>query len=263
MATTYSDKDGVYRVRRRRLFFDIETSPNVSLVWRTGYNLRVDYDTIVEERAIICIAYKWEDMPVQSLKWDKNQCDKRMLEKFIPIMKEADEIVAHNGDRFDEKWIRTRCLFHRLDCPPDYNSLDTLKAVRKYFYLNSNRLDYVCRFLGLEAKIETGGFQLWKDVTLNNDRKALRKMVEYCENDVVILQRVYEEIFKYIKHKTHFAILTGKGMKFDCPECASMNTYLSKSRTTAAGTLKRQMHCNDCGKYFTISDKVYRDKVMS
>ena len=249
-------------MRRKRLFFDIETSPNISLLWRTGYNLTVGHDNIVNERAIICIAYKWEDMDVQSLKWDRNQCDKKMLEKFIPLMHEADEVIAHNGDRFDDKWIRTRCLYHRIECAPKYQSLDTLKAVRKHFNFNSNKLDYICKFLGLPAKMETGGFQLWKDVTLNNDRKALQTMVDYCKNDVIILQQVYNEIYKYIDQKTNFAALTGQGEKFDCPECGSMKTYLSKTKTTARGTITRQMQCKDCGKYFTVSDKVYRDKVM-
>src|SRR6056297_181468 len=46
--------------KRKRLYFDIETSPNVTLTWRTGYKLNIPHDNIMEERAIICICYKWE-----------------------------------------------------------------------------------------------------------------------------------------------------------------------------------------------------------
>jgi len=173
-------------------------------------------------------------------------------------MEEANEIIAHNGDRFDEKWIRTRCLYHRIKCAPKYQSLDTLKAVRSHFNFNSNRLDYICRFLGLDAKLDTGGFDLWKKVTLDNDRRALSKMVDYCKNDVVILQRVYDEIFTYIKHKTHHGVLTGQGEKWDCPNCGSQRVGLNKTNVTASGTLKRIMKCHECETYFSISDSSYK-----
>lgn len=44
----------------KRLFFDIETSPNIGYFWRTGYNLSITPDCIINERKIICISYKWE-----------------------------------------------------------------------------------------------------------------------------------------------------------------------------------------------------------
>ena len=44
-----------------RLFFDIETSPNIGFFWQSGYKLQVPYTNIIKERAIICICYKWEN----------------------------------------------------------------------------------------------------------------------------------------------------------------------------------------------------------
>ena len=43
----------------KRLFFDIETSPNIGLFWTAGYKLNISPDSIIKERAIICICYKW------------------------------------------------------------------------------------------------------------------------------------------------------------------------------------------------------------
>ena len=39
----------------KRLFFDIETSPNIGYFWRAGYKLNIGADNIIEERKIICI----------------------------------------------------------------------------------------------------------------------------------------------------------------------------------------------------------------
>ena len=36
--------------------------------------------------------------------------NKKLIKEFIKILGEADEIVAHNGDRFDIKEIRTRAI---------------------------------------------------------------------------------------------------------------------------------------------------------
>ena len=72
--------------KRRRLFFDIETSPNIGLFWSAGFKQRIDYSNIIKERAIICICYKWEDeKDVYHLQWDAKQNDKAMLQKFIEV----------------------------------------------------------------------------------------------------------------------------------------------------------------------------------
>jgi len=76
--------------KRKRLFFDIETSPNVGFFWSAGYKLNITPDSIIQERAIICICYKWEDeKEVYFLQWDSKQNDKRMLQSFIEVAKSA------------------------------------------------------------------------------------------------------------------------------------------------------------------------------
>ena len=44
----------------KRLFFDIETAPNIGLFWEAGYKKTNNPDNIIKERVIICICYKWE-----------------------------------------------------------------------------------------------------------------------------------------------------------------------------------------------------------
>ncbi len=85
----------------KRLYWDIETSPNIGMFWTAGWKLNIDYSNIIKERAIICICYKWEGQrKVHSLNWDGKQCDKKMLIEFVRVAKEADELVGHNGDKF-------------------------------------------------------------------------------------------------------------------------------------------------------------------
>jgi uncharacterized protein YprB with RNaseH-like and TPR domain len=245
------------KINKRRLFFDIETSPNVVLSWRTGYKLSIPHDNILEERAIICICWKWEgEDEVHSLTWDKRHCDKRMLREFTDIINSADEAIGHNSDRYDLKWLKTRCLFHRIPMYPSYVTLDTLKVARNQFLFNSNKLDYIAKFLGFGGKMETGGFDLWKAIVLDRCRESLTKMVEYCKKDVILLEKVYQELRTYTPHKFNYAVAYG-GEKQDCPNCESTRVIVSKTRTSATGIIKRQMQCRDCGTYFTISNRVY------
>lgn len=230
----------------KRLFFDIEVSPNIGFFWQPGYKVVIDYKSIIKERAVICACYKWEnERKVYALTWDKYKNDKQLLAKLTKVMLEADEIVAHNGDKFDQAWIRTRCLFHGIPMPPTYVSIDTLKAARSRFKFNSNRLDYLGQFLQLGQKMETGGFDLWKKITLNNDKKSLKQMVEYCKNDVVLLESVFKKLNPYIPSKTRCS-----DDKESCPECGSHNSVSNGVRRTISGGLYRRLNCKDCGKWF-------------
>jgi DNA polymerase elongation subunit (family B) len=229
----------------KRLFFDIEVSPNIGFFWNPGYNLTIDYNNIIHERAVICACYKWEhESKVQSLTWDKDKNDFQLLKKLVDLMLQADQIVAHNGDKFDQAWIRTRCLYHGIAIPPNFVSLDTLKEARYRFRFNSNRLDYIGKFLGLGKKSETGGFDLWKNITLYNNKKSLKQMVDYCKNDVLLLESIFKKMNPYVKTNLHIS-----GENGTCPECNSKKLHKQGTRMTASGTKYTRYQCNDCGKW--------------
>ena len=57
---------------------------------------------------------------------------------------------------------------------PPIISVDTLKEARKVFKFSSNKLDYIAQYLGVGAKMDTGGIALWEGCATGS-RKALRK----------------------------------------------------------------------------------------
>lgn len=236
-----------------RLIWDIETSPNVVLSWRVGYKINIDHDNLLKERAIICIGYKWEGSDtVSALTWDKNQDDREMLRKFLEVAGKADEMVAHNGDGFDLPWLKSRCVFHGLPTFPTYKTVDTLQWAKRKFYFNSNRLDYIAKYLGLGGKIKTE-FGLWKKVVLERDAKALKAMVDYCKKDVALLEQVYHKLAPHVAHKTHVGVLGGLD-KWTSPFTGSTNVEVKQKRVTASGTMQHQFQCRDTGRYYTVSD---------
>lgn len=240
--------------KRKRLYFDIETSPNIGFFWQSGYKLNIGYQNILKERSIICICYKWEgDKEVHGLTWDKKQNDKKMLQDFIKVVDSADELVGHNGDKFDLAWIRTRCLFHGIQMFPKYTTIDTLKVARSKFKFNSNRLNYIADFLGIGQKIKTD-FDLWKDIALKNDLKAMDKMVKYCKMDVILLEKVHQHLSTHIPAKTHYGVRFGED-RGSCTNCGSDELIKHANRVLASGTKKIVYRCNTCNHYITKTDK--------
>jgi DNA polymerase elongation subunit (family B) len=194
LAQTYDKILQKKNAPKRRLYFDIEVSPNVVYSWGLGKTY-LTHESIISERAVICVCYKWAgDDKVHSLSWN-NGDDKALLANFAKVINSADEIVTQNGDSFDVKWLRTRCLYHDIDMSPKFNSIDTLKMAKAGFRFNSNKLDYMGSYLGLGKKIKTD-FDLWKQIHLNNSKEAMNKMVEYCKEDVRLLERVHGKLQK-------------------------------------------------------------------
>ena len=239
------------------LIYDIETSYNIGKFWRAGYNLNINPGDIIHERAIICISYKWlGEEQVYSLTWDKNQCDKFLLEQFIPILDEADMIVAHNGDRYDLKFIKTRALKHNLKMLINYKQFDTLKVAKAKFMFNSNKLDYISKFLGAEGKISTE-MKLWDDIILRKCPKAMIEMLTYCEEDVRQLEIVYNALVSWENPKFHIGVMNG-GTKQTSPITGNVNIEQVKQMTTNSGTIKHIMRDLDTGRLFEMSDTNYK-----
>jgi len=254
-------KEQYFKLRRKsesvkRLFFDIETSQYETRSFRIGYNLNLSYDNVTKLAKIICISWNWENEDViHNLRWDKNRCDKKMVSDFIEILSQADEVVAHNGDRFDMKWLRTRAIYHKIPMRANYKTFDTLKKSKAYFNFPNNRLDTIAQFLSVGAKVKHDGLKMWNEVQDGNEF-YLNEMVKYCDGDIVVLKDVYLALEKYVKTNTHAGVLNNN-LKYSCPCCSSEQITLVKNNVTAMGTIKRLIECNDCNYNYEISNSSY------
>jgi predicted PolB exonuclease-like 3'-5' exonuclease len=245
--------------RVRRLFWDIETSPNIGFFWRPGWRVTLDAQNIINERAVICICWKWGgEKKVHHLEWDAGN-DLDMIMEFAGVLEGADEAVAHNGDNFDMGWYNGRHLIHGLDPIPKTKTVDTYKIAAKNFNLNSYKLDYLARILLGEGK-EHAEFDMWKDIVLYNDEAAMNKMVRYCKKDVVLLERVWEKLSSYVEPETHSAVVATGNVRdrWMCKHCGSSHVKKSKTNVTRAGMMQHQMQCLNCGRYYSIANLAYQ-----
>lgn len=244
-------------MKPNRLFWDIETSYDVVASFRIGQKVNIHHDAILRERAIICICWKWEGQKkVHSLEWD-NGCDRQILINFAKVAAQADELVAQNGDKFDVRWLNGRNLIHGLDPLPKFKTVDTVKILRKHFYLNSNRQDYLGKLLLGQGK-DKMEFKDWKAISEQNCPVSMRKMVKYCKGDVRNLEKIFHLIQPYERAKTHAGALAGSA-RWTCPITGSENVHKYKTVVSTAGIYSHQMKSNESGHYYTISDSVYKE----
>lgn len=227
------------------LIFDIEKMYAKAAIWQTGKQY-VGHHQLLDNSRIICICYKWlGEKTVHSLTWNKNRCDKTMLRKFNKIAGEADFLVAHNGENFDVKELRTAIAIRGLaDAWCETPVIDTLKDYRRMFRFDSNRLDTLGQKFAGSGK-DKMVFQDWIDVD-NGDQAALKKMVKYCKQDVKLLEKVYKRLEKYVVPQGKHLLKPSK-LLVKCEECKS-NNVIKYGFYTYKDTKLQKYLCKDCFK---------------
>jgi DNA polymerase elongation subunit (family B) len=236
----------------RILLYDCETSLQPVAVFQLQDNNYIQPSNILMERHLISVCWKWlGESKVYSVsllddqkRFEKDPHDDRhVVETFHKIMQEADVLVGHNSDSFDRKYLETRMLFHGLPALPPTISIDTYKVAKARFKFNSNRLDYISKFLGFTGKMNTPS-GLWLDV-LKGSRKAIAKMVAYNKQDVVILEQVFKKLTPYIPNYLNRELFGGVG----CPRCGSSKVQ-SRGFHRAISRVYRRWQCQTCTGWF-------------
>ena len=233
----------------RVLILDIETAPLQSYTWGL-WKQNIAVSQIESDWFMLTWSAKWlfDDTIMSDRLTSReaiDQDDARLSKGIWNLLDEADIIIAHNANRFDIPRLNTRFLISGLDPPMPYQVIDTLEHVRKRFSISSNRLDYVNSVLGLNRKIDTGGFELWADC-MKGDVTALKKMEEYNKADVSILEETYLRIRSWIKPHPNIGLFIGEGIEV-CPTCGSGHIVFSNKPYATSANLYDAFRCSDCG----------------
>lgn len=236
----------------RILYYDIETSLQLVAVFSLLHNDYIDPSSLVTERYIISACWNWEgDDKIHSVsvlddpkRYEKNPSDDyHVIKKLHEVMSEADVIIGHNSDQFDKKWINTRILFHGMSPLPPIASIDTFKISKKVFLMNSNKLAYIAKLLKVGAKIQTTP-GLWMRV-LAGDKKAIREMVVYNKQDVVVTKAVFKKLQPYVDSHINRELFGGTG----CPRCGSSKIQ-SRGVHRAITRIYQRYQCQSCAGWF-------------
>lgn len=245
----------------KRLYFDLETSKTLAEVWGTGKTY-IRASQIVFDQQVISAHWSWEgEDEVHNIHWglDK-QCDKRVIKRLVKELDKAEEIVAHNGQKFDMKWVYARAMKHDIPMKPYYKLIDTLKMSRSKLKLPSHSLAEICKYFNLPHKLDSGGTETWTKVQFQKDKEALDHLLYYGDGDIISLKAVYHKFSQYFEPTTHYGVKMGLE-KYSCPECGGLHINYRGQYVTKMGTISHYLRCGDksCHKSFKVNNKTYQD----
>lgn len=233
------------------LLLDIETAFNIAAVWGR-FKQNVAMSQVLQERYILCWAAKWYNDPhiySDSLHNHKDLFskdptdDSAVCQTMWDMMDEADLIVGHNGKGFDIPVLNSRFLVHGFKPPSSYHVFDTLLSVRRNFSFLSNKLDDLGQTLSIGQKLDTD-FNLWLDCVVHKKQAAYKRMVDYNEQDVMLLEALYEIVRPWDKTHPYIAGFDSKSSL--CPVCGSDKLQKKGFRTTTTQRYQRFL-CTKCG----------------
>lgn len=230
----------------RILLYDVETTP--LKVWTWGA-YQADAIEILEHSYILCVGYKWYGEPggVQALGptpeyWLPGD-DSEAVHELWDLFDQADVVVGHNAAKFDNRKANARFAYYGLGPPSPYHTVDTLKLARKHFAMARNRLDDLGDHLDLGRKTKHQGWDLWKRcMKAPYDKPAWDKMLRYCKQDVVLLEKLYTQLRGW--DAGHPTLMDSSG----CPTCGSTKLQRRGYRHTKTMTYQ-QYHCQNCGAW--------------
>lgn len=231
------------------LLYDLETAPLIAYIWRPN-DQYVPMDRLIADSFLLTWSAKWLGEKgvmsgVLTGAEARKQNDARIVKQLAKLIREADILIAHNGDRFDVPMFNNRLIQLGLAPIGPKRTIDTLKLAKATFRLAYNKLDYLGEFLGLGRKIKTD-FDLWQSCYMGDD-KALAKMARYNRQDVILLERVFERMRPYVKNLPRM-IDAEEINESGCPTCGSMRLQRRGTYETNASTFFR-WHCQECGRY--------------
>jgi len=181
----------------RVLMFDLETTPELSYTWGR-WKQNISQGQVVEHPYVLTWAAKflgedtiYSDKLTNYPAFSKDiRNDYHIITSLIELINQADMVVAHNGDKFDVPWLRSRILFHGLPPLQPNKFYDTLKVSKKLLRLPSFSLASICKYYGLTDKLDNEGFPLWR-ACMEGDVDAFNRMEEYNRGDIASLEAVY------------------------------------------------------------------------
>lgn len=236
--------------KTRILLYDIETSYTVGATWGL-YEQNVV--KVLIDPYILSVSWKWlgektthvvslPDFPL--FKKDKKN-DRDLVKVMWKLFDDADIIIAHNGNSFDQKWTYARFLVNGMTPPSPSIYIDTKLVAKSKFRFNSNSLNNLAGYFGIGEKIHTD-IDLWVGCIERNELSSWHKMCKYNKRDVVLLEKVYLKMLPYITNHPNLNLF-GETLT-SCPNCGSDD--LQKRGHSYTRTSKNErLKCNGCGSW--------------
>ena len=122
----------------------------------------------------------------------KRSDDREIAAEVFKVLDTCHIAYAHNGERFDIKWLRTVALKYDLRMPR-LKLIDPCQIAWKRYLLGRNSLAAVADYLGLSDKGKEKMHlspDVWRAALMDDDKEAWELLKARCASDVDILNEI-------------------------------------------------------------------------
>lgn len=236
-------------MKARILVYDIETSPLVAYTWGTW---QTDVIEVIEDYQILTVAWQWVGEKKVHVKGQDDfkgykpgvNNDTEIVKLLHSLYDEADAVVAHNGDRFDQKKSLARMLIRGLKPPSPYKQIDTKKIAKRVGAFTSNKLKDLANDMNVAQKGDSGGFETWKGC-LEGKKKAWKQMKKYNKQDIPPLMDLYLKFRPWDNNAVPLNVIEDK--PWACPKCAVGTMHKGTKYRATNNKLYQYYRCSHCG----------------
>jgi len=225
------------------LLLDIETAPTNCFTWSL-FPKYIDPSNIVTNGYTLCWAAKWYGEK-KVMYADIRDGEEAMLSQIHSLLEEADAVVHYNGQKFDMPTLNREFVRYGMHPPKHYHQIDLIQTVRKQFRFESNKLDHVCKRLGLGEKVQHKGMSLWFGC-MEGRESDWKVMARYNQRDVRILEKLYVHLRPWITGHPNAGLYKATHRP-TCSTCGSTNVVKKGTQYNSTRVSYERYKCNDCG----------------
>ena len=179
--------------------------------------------------------------------------DREILKGLIPLLEEADAVLAYYGSGFDVPYVNTRAIIGGMPPPVPFTVIDPWKTARSQLKLARNSMDSVASAVGSKFSKTHLPWEEWQSAHYG-DKSAIDKLLKYNVNDVKVLEEVYYGLRPLMRNHPYIGTPVAGVASTRCPSCGSNHTKFHGTRRTRCFEVSRR-RCVACGSAYETHRK--------
>lgn len=119
--------------------------------------------------------------------------DEELAREIFSLLEDCHIAYAHNGERFDVRWLRSVALKYELQMPK-LKLIDPCQIAWNKYRIGRNSLEALADYLELPYGKMHVSPEVWRKALMDDDDESWNTLKERCESDVYLLNAVASRV---------------------------------------------------------------------
>lgn len=161
------------------------------------------------------------------------------------VMSQAEMVVTFNGKNFDQPYLFTKFLIHRLPPIPALAHVDLYQVAKSNMRMSPKSLRNIAKVLKLKNQKHDVDFAVWDRAT-KGEVGPLREVRAHCAQDILVTEELYlDHLRPYVRQHPR---INGYG---PCRRCGQ-DTLAKRGRAVTIYRGQQQRYqCTNCAGWET------------